>query len=379
MPRRKKLPAIPDYTGVPFNDDNLVVQKSNPLQTLSETPMTLAELKILDAYLGRINSHDDEKRYVKLDKGELENLLGVNRIRKEDLEKRLKNLFQTVTIRDDTKPKGFKIIALFEEAEAEQDEDGLWQIKLACTQKAMEYIFNIENLGYLRYRLKNVVNLTSRYSYVLYLYLENNRFRKTWEIDIDELRKLLNCTAETYTQFKRFNDLILKKCYNELTKKTTLQYTYTPCRKKGRKYTAIRFTVETLSDTDGGYGVQPDELSVAAAPAQLALDEFANDSSEHYDNENIEFLAGACNNEFSSEEMNEIFALISALTIDDFDTPHHPQGIWFDREQYLYILYHNLNVAARRAEDAGKPIRDRYRYFIAMIQRDIQKRTRSAE
>ena len=191
MPKRKKLPDLPDYIGLPKDYSKLVVQKSNPLQTLSETEMSLVEFKILDAYLSRIDSHNEEKRYVRFEKGELERILGVTKINKSDLEKRLKNLFQTITIKDESKQKGFTIIALFEKAEAVQDSDGLWQVDLACTESALEYIFNIENIGYLRYRLKNIVDLTSRYSYILYLYLENNRFRKSWKVSLDELKKLI--------------------------------------------------------------------------------------------------------------------------------------------------------------------------------------------
>ena len=92
MPRRKKLPNVPTFVDGGNNPAELLVQKSNPLQSLSETSMTLPELKILDAYLARINSHNDEARYVRFEKGELEKLLGVTRILKEDLSKRLDNM-----------------------------------------------------------------------------------------------------------------------------------------------------------------------------------------------------------------------------------------------------------------------------------------------
>lgn len=239
MPRRRKLPALPDYVNIGRSETELTVQKSNPLQSLSETPLTLSEFKILDVYLSRINSHEPDKRYVRFEKGELEKLLGVERIRKEELSKRLDNLFTAVTLRDENKPKGFIKIGLFAKAEAYND-DGLWQVDLACTPEAMEYIFNIDNIGYLRYRLKNVIELTSRYSYVMYLYLEQNKFRKSWEIPLAELKKILNCTADRYTQYKFFNSEILKKCQNELQEKTPLQYNYYPVR-KGRKVHSICF------------------------------------------------------------------------------------------------------------------------------------------
>ena len=127
-------------------------------------------------------------------------MLGVTRILPKDLDKRINNLFQVVTIKDKTKLNGFKKIALFEKVECGQDENGLWQVDLICTPSAMEYIFNIENIGYLKYRLKSVTSLTSRYSYSLYLLLEDYCYRKTLEISIKELKKFLNCTAVRYNE-----------------------------------------------------------------------------------------------------------------------------------------------------------------------------------
>ena len=261
MPRRKKLPAIPDYKGAGKEPDSLLVQKSNPLLSLSETGLTLAEFKILDTYLSRINSHDPEKRYVRFEKGEIEQLLGVSQIKPDDLEKRVKNLFQTITIRDKGKKKGFTLVALFEKAECEKDGNGLWQIDLGASASAMEYIFNPERLGYLRYSLRNVVKLTSRYSYILFLYLEQNRhMHLTWDIPLDELKALLRCTAETYTQYKRFNGLVLKKCHEELNERTDCKFSYEPI-KKGRAVKAVRFRLEPLAQAED-------------IPGQMSIDDF---------------------------------------------------------------------------------------------------------
>lgn len=236
MAKRTKLIKLNEQ------EKNLILQKSNPLITLSETGITLQELKILDVYLSRINSHDVSSRLVKFEKGELEKILNVDRIRKEELDKRLDGLFKVVTIKDNRIKKGFTKIALFEKAEAVQDDNGLWQIELSCTVSAMQYIFNIENIGYLRYRLKNVINLTSRYSYVLYLYLEHNRYKKSFVVSLDELKQILNCNVDYYKEFKYFNADILKKCHKELTDKTNLKFDYSLIR-QCRKVVAIQFYV----------------------------------------------------------------------------------------------------------------------------------------
>lgn len=347
MPRRKKLPKIPDYTGIPKNENKLIVQKCHPLQTLSETDMSLAEFKILDAYLAKIDSHDEEKRYVRFEKGELERILGVTRIPKDDLKKRLKNLFQVVTIKDKHKKNGFTMIALFEKAEAFQDENGLWQIDLACTPSAMEYIFNVEAMGYLPYILKNIIELSSRYSYILYLYLENrrqSRLSNTWTISIDELKAMLRCNAESYREYKEFNDKILKKCHKELNEKTTLRFSYEPFSKKARKYTEIRFTIETSS--------------VDEQLEQLSFDEIQVQPSEPPSySEHLAFLAEACENSFSEEEMQVIFDIIVTL-----DIPTHPDGIDFARYHYLKQKYSEMKLQA-----AKRKITNRFAYFKAML------------
>lgn len=367
MPRRKKLPKVPDYEGLPRNEANALVQKTNPLQSLSETGLTLPEFKILDAYLSRIDSHAPEKRYVRLEKGELEQLLGVSRILKDDLEKRLKNLFQTLTLRDESKRKGFKLIALFEKAEAVQDEDGLWQIDLACSESAMEYVFNPENLGYLKYRLKNVIDLTSRYSYVLYLYLENNRWRKSWKIGIDELKAMLNCTSESYSEYKRFNDLVLKKCYKELNQKTSLRYSYEPCDKKARRYTAIKFTVETQSDFPIMIEPQPE--------SQLSFDEIATavdvdsetDWEEVYGSEDLAILAEACNYEFKKSDMEKIFCVLTRI---DIEKDQLTNSLIWGRQRYLAEKYAYFCSVSERKRMNGEKIYSRLSYFLSLLEQD---------
>lgn len=241
-PRKNVEPIL----GVGKDPENkLTVQKSTPLFSLWRSDMSLAEFKILDTYLSRINSRNPEQRTVTFSKGELEQLLGVKKINKVDLLARLKGLYRGVEVEDSNKK--IRTIGLFEETYGGLDEEtGLWTVQLTCTQKAMRYIFNIEKLGYLRYKLRCITSLTSRYTYILFMYLEANRFRKTWEVDVDELRLMLNCTDELYNEYKYFNQRILKRCQKELLEKTECRFEYMPI-KKGRKVTTVRFTLESIA------------------------------------------------------------------------------------------------------------------------------------
>ena len=107
---RKKIAPITSLG----SEDKLTVQKSLPLFALWRSELTLAEFKILDTYLSRIDSHKPEKRTVMFEKGELEKLLGVKRIRTEELDERLKHLGTPIRLDDSTaKNKRFTRISLF--------------------------------------------------------------------------------------------------------------------------------------------------------------------------------------------------------------------------------------------------------------------------
>lgn len=375
MPRRKKSPAAPvepDYVDLGKNPRKHIISKSDPLLSLSKTSMTLPELKILDAYLDRINTHDPDKRTVQLEKGKIEEFLGVSRILRPDLEKRLRNLAQVVKIEDEDKPDGFTLISLFEALRAWQDEDGLWQITLTCTPSAREYIFNPENLSYLRYALSDVIGLSSRYSYCLYLYLLKNRFRGSWEVPLDDLKEYLGCTAPTYSQFFRFNGLVLKKCHEELVAKTSLRFTYTPV-KRGRSVKGIQFTVQTAAASD----VLPGQLTLESyEPVSEPVSEPESDEG----NEMLEFLRSACSRdnepEFSPAEMQQIFEVL--VTVPNRKLPNRDalpvESIEMQRYHYLREKY-----AAMNRVDAKKPIAHRFAYFLAMLKRDAKSKGDEAD
>jgi hypothetical protein len=341
--------------GTGRTQESALVQKARPLQSLAQSKLTLPELKILDAYLARINSREPERRTVRFEKGELEQYLGVTRILKPDLDKRLRHLFQAVELKEQN---AFKLISLFEEAEAEQDDSGLWQITLTCTPAARKYIFNIENLGYLQYRLRTVINLTSRYTYVMFLYLEKNRHWKTWTVTLEQLRCELNCDAESYAAYKEFNDKILKRCQRELQEKTDVRYVYEPMR-SGRKVSSIRFTMQTQSDL-----LQPPE-QVSELDEQLIFgrtlpDAYDEDEAmlEKYGSENLAFIAGACDYEFSREDMRVIYDLVIQIV---------PSG-GTERYDYLLRKYHVLKQYA-----AKNTIKHRSNYLIKLLRDDLQE------
>lgn len=337
------------------NEDKLIVQKSLPLFSLWRSELTLAEFKILDTYLSRINSHDTDKRVVMFEKGELENILGVKKINQKDLEDRLKHLMgNVIEIADEDIKKGFRLITLFEEAIAEQDKNGLWQIKLECTQKAMKYFFNIENLGYLRYKLRCITSLTSRYTYIMFIYLEANRYRKSWDIPVDELKQILDCDKEeTYKAFKRFNDLLLKKVQKEMNEKTECRYKYEPIR-KGRNVVAIHFEIETLSNTN------LEEID----ENQMTFEQWQEEAVKEKElwQEPLEAF------EFNQEQYDEIFSVLITIPSDKLPQSQACHG------SVELMRYHYLDQKAKEIlrRDKQKPIRSKFAYLLKLMKQDAE-------
>lgn len=335
MVRKSKIAA--EILGPGINTDSrLTVLKAQPLLSLCRTDMKLTEFKILDLYLSRINSHDPDKRTVVLSKGEIENVLGVDKINKAALISRIKGLGRMVEVATDDHE--INEIALFEQIQGSQDEDGVWTVKLTCTAQAIKYIFNVESLGYLRYKLRNVIQLNSRYSYVLFLYLESNRYRQSWDISVEDLKHILKCDDDaSYTQYKRFNDLVLKRACKELQEKTECRFTYTPV-KRGRRIVAIHFDLETLAALD-----EPEQQ----LDGQLELELDPNNPLALY--------TDACDNAFGPEQMRAIVAAIADKDIGD------ELGRW----HYLHRMYTRM-----MGQDAKKPIRNKYEYFLTMLDHD---------
>ena len=331
------------------NIDKLTVQKSKPLFALWQSELTLSEFKILDTYLGRINSHDDEQRTVKFEKGELESLLGVKQLKPQVLDERLKHLMTTVRISDENRKNGFTRIALFEKAYAEQDDYGVWKAELTCTETAKKYIFNVEEINYLRYKLKNIINIKSRYTYIMFLYLWENKYRGSWEVPLDKLKSLLNCENEYCNQFKVFNDRVLKRVYNEIHKVTDIRYEYETV-KKGRSVVAIRFIYKSKC---------VDEVE----ESQNTLEELQEKAIKEKElwQEPLE------NFEFTKEQYDELFSVLITIPSDKLPQSQACYG------SVELMRYHYLDQKAKEIlrRDKQKPIRSKFAYLLKLMKKDI--------
>ena len=346
MAKKKQAPPI-----VGELNDKYIVEKSRPLVLMKEVPFALGELKILDTYLSRINARDPAATTVRFSKEEYEDLMGIERMRPERLEKYIKSIMsKTVSIPDATARGGFRVYTLFDEAVCAPDENGQWWIDLSCTTKAKKLFFNIDGIGYIRYQLKNVLPLTSKYSVLLYIYLLDNRFRGSWEIDLAELREsVFRCTQPCYLDYKYFKRDILEKAVAEVNRVTDLTFAYDPV-KVGRKVGAIRWRL--LKD-ETALPEPKEEL-----PGQLALAGMEDDEDEESIDSPDEamgaaFYAGALPPELTLEEVEELVALAGPNVPVDHD-------VLLPRENRLYDYLRQKTLLLNASK---KTIKAKYKWL----------------
>lgn len=360
-----------------------VIQKSLPLMRLWKSPLSLPEFKILDLYLSRIDSHHPENRTVVFDKGEIERALGVRRISPDDLRARIRHLGIMVEVEELDEFGGYRYVSLLEEAACRRDQDGMWQIELTCTPQAMRYIFNIENLGYLRYKLHSIANISSRYSYLMFLYVERNRFRGSWEVDVDDLREYLGCDSEFYKAYKEFNRRVLLRAQNELASKASCRFTYEPIR-RGRRVRWLRFSVEPivppilLDTSDGTSDDMPEVLSLPDHPRENSnKPKFSGAGDTTGDERNLtprEYLLSVCtpngsdHPEFSGADAQHILAVLAEVPLGRMPEMANFGGSpVLRRMTYLSERYATMNRAAQTT-----PIKNRASYLISLIRKDVK-------
>lgn len=365
--------------------------------------LSLIELKLIDVYLSRINSHDPSAREVVFKKGELEKLFGVKRIQNEALHKYLDDLMKLHVIicsekEDDNMYIAHKqSFAMFNELYMILDKsDGLWTVHMKCGDDAAALIFNIDKIGYLQHAVKNTAKLSTIHSFMIYKFIESHRmnnlpYPQTFAVPLDDLRKQVNC-IDKYSTFRDFNKYVLKASRTEIFEKTTTRFDYELVY-SGRFVSKIKFTIHArVSDSPAlpdntilDNPVQKEMLlpdnTIITEPNSV-ISEISDDTSvpQHYyygnsydydeqrktenpsdsseiPNTTIAALAAACKNEFSPGQMKAILKILLYYSLDEYEL--------FNYLEKKYIKFE------MKAEETA--IKNRFKYFYTMIDNDKEQ------
>lgn len=340
------------------------VEKSDPLFLMRSVPFSLGELKILDTYISRINADDDSRRTVIFTKAEYEELMGLTEANTKALSKHTDNLLgKVVTLQMPN--KDFLKFVLFTKAYYHKDEYGVPIIELTCSPEAKDLFFCIGKYHYFHYALENVINLTHKASYLLYIHILSNRFRKEWTLELAELRDtILDCKGqESYKQFKVFKRDVLDPAVKEVNAKTDCKFEYTPI-KRGRCIVQIQFNYFSEE-------IDPNQITFDELPQQPLLPVDEDSRAASYGDENLAILAEGCGYEFNKEQMEQIQLVLTRIDIPKDRNLTGYNATLYGRQHYLREKYAALNAEVEKKQRKGnKPIKDRFKYFVGMLERD---------
>ena len=326
------------------------VQKSDPLVLMRSVPFTLGELKILDTYISRINAADDTRRTVIFTKEEYEELMGITCANYRALQKHTKGMLGKV-VELQMPNKDYLQFVLFTKAYYHKDEYGKPIIEITCTEEAKDLFFCINKYHYFKYALENVINLTHKASYLLYLHILTNRYRGEWEIKLEELRdKVLDCKGLSYCQeYKIFRRDVFDPAVKEVNKKTDCHFEYQAI-KRGRKVAKIKFIYHSI-----GHQI---EEKVEVSSSQQSLFDNYDDCNIDYGSDLANLLGDcACDNEFTPEQIRVIRDLV--IKVFPYSTDHMKMC------NYLLEKVHKMNYYQPQSEK-------RFTYLCKMIESDIR-------
>ena len=345
-------------------DQKYWVQKSDPLVLMRSVPFSLGELKVLDTYISRINAADDSRTTVIFTKEEYEELMGISKINAEVLKKHAEGLLgKIVTL--EMPDKSFLKFVLFTAAYYHLDDCGVPIIELSCSPQAKDLFFCIGKYHYFKYALENIINLTHKASYLLYIYVLHNRYRGEWELSLDELRdSVLDCKGQ-YQEYKVFKRDVFEVAVKEINKKTDCHFAYEAI-KRGRRVVKIKFIYQSQDRLEGQTSFFDKPLDVPQLSDQSEDEE--EKWIKFYGSERLAILAEGCNYEFNKAEMQQIFAVLLRINIPK---DRMTDDLTYGRQFYLREKYAALNAEAAKKERRGqKPITDRFKYFLGMLESD---------
>ena len=231
-------------------DKNYLVTKANTLIT-ANYDLSLQEQKLILTLASMVQPTDEEFKEYEFKIKDFMELLGIETQTKyTEIPKITKELMKKVfEIKE-----GKDIIQLSWLSSARyKTGEGLVILKFDSSLKP--YMLQLKVL-YTSYKLENILSLKSKYSLRLFELLKSNEYKKIWNIELEELKKLLGATEKSYSIYQNVKNRIILKAQKELKEKTDICFDFEEI-KTGRKVTSIKFFIKSNKRVNA-----PKEISV---------------------------------------------------------------------------------------------------------------------
>lgn len=382
----------------PFN--TAIVEKRNILNAVRSNSMTLQELRFFSIYLSKINPWDKSTRVVRFPLADFSRIMGLGAGENiAHFRYTIRHILQQVVEVPNEKGTGYSVFQLFKRAKVEKDENDEWYVEFDAHDDALPLMFDFKN-RYFKYELWNALRLKSPNQVRMYEILKQYEGLGKRELTITELRELLGIGKNEYTDrtgWSNFKKKVLDSCQQALKKTTDICYTYERGKVgTGGKWLSVvffikrnddhidqltldefiaqqtkpePFSIDTISE-DNEFVSQISSFNDDNNPDQSEgyEDESEIDWEQFYGSEQLAILAEGCAYEFNKEEMEQISRVLVRVHIPK-DQMSGSQI--FGKQFYLREKYAALNAeAAKKAKNNEKLIRNRFKYFLKMLEDD---------
>jgi len=337
-----------------------LIEKQNVLNEIRANGMTLQELRFFSIYLAKINARDISTRVVGFRISDFQKIMDMNKLNMTQLQNTTDSLLCKI-VKIPYDDGGYKAFQLFKQCRVYKGENSEWFVEIDAHDEALPLMFEFKD-RYFTYELWNALRLKSSNQLRMYELLKQYETLGERIITICELKELLGFNESEHPRYNNFKVCVLDGCQEALETYTDIKFTYEPIRKKGKggKITAIRFTIlrndnyaDPLSLSDF---IDIQRAQTVPADDNVTVSEFAR--------ERADFLAAACNHEFSETEIQILYNLLVEIL------PHKVGSSAHDFQlrafHHLKHRYDELNWRAERTD-----IKNRFGYLKKLLEADV--------
>ena len=360
-----------------------IVEKRNVLNELRSNNMTIQELRFFSIYLSKINPWDITTRTVRFPIEDFQRIMGFGKLNLSQLRTSTDSLLCKIVHVPDENGKGMRAFQLFKECHIFQDENSQWVLEIDAHDRALPLMFDFKN-RYFKYELWNALRLRSPNQVRMYEILKQYEGLGRRELPVTELRELIGIDKNEYigrTGWSDFKKYVLDSCQQALKETTDICYTYERGRTgRGGKWLTVIFHIMKNDDyvdqltLDEFIDLQPNPGGIITDP-----DDEDNDLSEEECRilkygEDLAIYAEAVEDEFEKEEIEQIEMVMLRIDIPKDSNLSGRDATLYGRQRYLKEKYAALNAETiRKAKKGEEPIRDRFKYFLRMLEEDASQ------
>lgn len=351
------LYSFQEVVAVAIKKNNLV-EKRNVLNEVRQNNMTLQEIRFFSIYLSKINARDISTRKVIFPLEDFRKIMELGRLKINYLQSVTNSLLSKV-VNVKNEDGGYTAFQLFKRCKVFKDDTEQWCIEIDAHDDALPLMFEFKK-EYFTYELWNALRLKSSNQLRMYEILKQYEKVGSRKVSVKELRELLGITPTEYPRWSDFKRRVLDSCQQALEESTDIKFTYKLIRSgRGGKITGLEFFISKNKNYTDQLTL---EEFIDLQPDALEVEVQEQEPEKQFKNEELEFLAEACGNEFTEEEMQVLFSLVAVKKL-----PEHEYGVRVSQYHYLAEKYAELNVQASK-----RKIKSRFAYLKKMIQAAIK-------